>query len=276
MVLIVPPLPSGEIVVTPRSRAATSATASTTESKWSMRLVAACDGIVDSNNVIGTDSRASDSYDKLDVEKPPVVDRYVDLSLIHSDWVGQASRYATDYRSGIGTGKTWDFTVNTDKPNKDVTLTWPDAVAVPKKYDLLLEDVDSGNKVYMRTRAAYTFNSGSTPAPRRFKMTVEPAGSGRLLLTNINVSRTKGSTIGISYTVSRDARVEVRLRDANNRLVRSLGGNTTRAAGLNTVHWDGTLNDGRRVTTGLYLAEVVATGTDGEVDKTIRPIMMGR
>lgn len=270
MTLIIPPLDSH---ITKGRSAAVSAKSS---DGWSMRMVASAGGAVDANNKLGVSSRSADGFDMQDVEKPPMIDKYVDLSFVHRDWSKNSGRYASDVRSGVGTGKSWDFEVNTDMANSDVTVSWPDITSIPKNCNAILEDTASGSRIFMRTRAAYTYNAGPNPGPRQFRVVVEPADGNRLLLTNVAVSRTKGSTVSISYAVSRDARVEVRLRDANNRVIRALGGNTTRAAGLNSAHWDGTRDDGSPVTTGLYLAEIVATSQDGEVAKAIRPILIGR
>ena len=268
MELLVPPIESGSIVETPRSRAVASG------SDWSLRLMARAGNAVDSYNLVGINSRAAEGFDPLDVEKPPMMSDYVQLSFVHSDWGANSGRYATDFRSSVGSGKVWEFEVTTDMPSKDVTITWPDIAEVPKKYTLVLEDVDGGSQTYMRTRSAYTYNSGATPGTRHFRLRVQPADAGPMLLTNVAVSQTKGSALSISYTVSRDARVEVRLRDSLNKMVRSLGGNTTRAAGINSVYWDRRFDDGRYAPSGLYLAEIIATATDGEVAKTIRPILV--
>lgn len=271
MILTVPPLESGAIVETKKSRLAA------TDGAWSLRLKAQAGTAADSYNMIGVNTRASEGYDLLDVEKPPMIGEYVQLAFIHNDWGAGSGRYAADFRPSIGTGKVWEFEVATDLANADISITWPDIVSVPKDYNLVLKDVDGGNSVYMRTRSSYVYNSGTKPGIRRFKLQVEPANSGnRLLVTNVAVSQTKGSGVSISYTISRDAQVEVRMRDNLNRVVRTLGGNTTRAAGINTVHWDSTFNDGRQVPVGLYLAEIVAIGPDGEVAKTVRPVVIGR
>ncbi|MBI2844317.1 MAG: S8 family serine peptidase [Armatimonadetes bacterium] len=268
MVLIVPPVESGAVIETPKSRAAASG------ENWSLRLAASAGSAADAHNILGVNSRAADGYDLMDVEAPPVIDGYVQLSFTHRDWGTSSGRYTTDFRQSVGSGKAWEFDVVTDMPSQDVTVTWPDIASVPKKYSLVLEDVDSGSRVYMRTRSGYTYNSGATPGPRHFKLRVESADAGRLMVSNVVVSPTKGSTISISYAVSRDARVEVRLRDSGNRLVRALGGNVTRAAGLNSVYWDSTFEDGRKAASGLYLVEIVATSLDGEVAKTVRPILV--
>jgi len=265
--LLVPPLESGSIIES-KSRAAG------TENGWSVQLGARAGSAIDSRNVAGVSGRASDGYDTLDVEKPPAMSGYVQLSFVHRDWGANSGRYMSDFRSSIGTGKVWEFEVTTDMANKDVTLTWPGISSVPRKYSVVLEDLDSGSRAYMRTRSAYTYNSGATPGPRRFRLRVQPADAGPMLLTNVTVSQTRGSSVNISYTVSRDARVEVRIRDWGNRAIRSLGGNTTRAAGINSVHWDCTYGDAKHVPSGLYLAEVTATGADGEVAKMVKPIMV--
>jgi hypothetical protein len=198
----------------------------------------------------------------------------IQLAFVHNDWGKSSGRYTTDYRSGIGTGKSWEFQVTTDIPNKDVYIAWPDITAVPKAYNLVLEDLDTGNSTYMRTRSAYTYNSGATPGVRRFKLRVEPASSGNMMITNVSINKTKASGVSIGYTISREARVVVRIRDSRNKLIRTLDGNKTRAAGINTTQWDCASEDSNPVTSGLYLAEIIATGPDGEVAKATRPILV--
>jgi subtilisin family serine protease len=268
MTLIVPPLGSGAIVGSGRSRAATSG------DEWSLRLVASAGGVTDSYNIAGISSRAAEGFDTLDAEKPPSMAGYVQLSFVHRDWGANSGLYASDFRSSVGTGKTWEIEVTTDMASKDVTITWPDVSLVSKKYALVIEDLDGSSKTYMRTRGSYTYNSGATPGVRHFRLRVTAADAGPMLLANVVVSQTRGSTVSISYTVSRDARVEVRLRDAGNRVIRSLGGNTTRAVGINSAQWDCRLDDGRQAPSGLYLAEIIATSLDGEVAKAVRPILV--
>jgi len=268
MVLMIPPIESSTIVEATKSRAA-----STGES-WSLRLQAKAGEAVDMYNFAGIDSRANEGYDLLDVEEPPMLDNYVQLSFVKRDSSRSAARYASDYRPSLGTGKTWDFDVKTDMPNKEVQISWPDIASVPKNCRLVLEDLDSGSRVYMRTRSSYKYNSGPNAGVRRFRMYAEPSDAGSLLITNVAISQTRGSSISINYTISRDARVEVRVRDNRNKVVRTLSGNTTRAAGINSVTWDCILDGGNQAPSGLYLAEIVATGPDGEVAKTVRPIMV--
>ncbi len=268
MVLIVPPIESGEIIETPRSRAAAS------DDSWRLRLQAVSGGAIDATSVVGVDSRAADGFDKLDVEKPPMLTNDVELAFVHQDWGVASGRYASDVRNSIGTGKTWNFEVSTDMPNKDITLSWPDIAVAPKKYDFVIEDADSGSRTYMRTRSSYTFNSGANAGSRRFSLYVEPASNAPLMISSITVSPTRGGTVGINYTISRDARIEVSVLDSRSKVVKRLDGNTTRAAGLNTVLWDCTAGNGEKVPGGLYLAQIVATGPDGEVVKSVRPILV--
>lgn len=268
MILMVPPIESPAIVETPRSRAAA------TGENWTMNLVAKVSDAVDSNSIIGIDSRASEGFDLLDVEEPPVLSNYVQLAFIHNDWANNSGRYASDIRTSLGTGKTWEFNVTTDIPNKKVAISWPGIASVPKNCRLSLEDLDSGNRVYMRTRNNYTYDSGATAGIRRFKLYAEPSDMGSLMITNVAISQTRGSSVSINYTISRDARVEVRVRDNRNKMIRKLGGNTTRAAGINSTTWDCVLDGGDQAPSGLYLAEIIATGPDGEVAKTVRPILV--
>ena len=278
VVLSIPPIPS-HLVPTASSLSSTSRLAAAPAGKdnWTIRLAVTAGTASDNENILGISSRASDGYDPSDVETPPLLKDYVDLSFPHADWGDNSGLYARDVRSVVaGTGKTWEVDVATDLPNTDVRLMWPDISPVPRDYNLILEDVDSAKRVFMRHRSAYTYNSGPTPGKRHLKLTLEPANATRLVLTSVDVVPTRGSSVNVSYSVSRDARVEVRVRSGLSKLVRTLGTQDTRAAGIGSVTWDGRAADGSVVGPGHYIFEVIATDVDGQVAKRVCPFIKPR
>jgi subtilisin family serine protease len=272
LLMTIPPLHSSSI-----SRDATDVSSgrdrASSESEWRIRLSARSGNWTDSYNIAGVSPNAVDGYGPEDVMAPPPAPAPVSLSFIHRDWGDRSGAYQADIKNSTGSSKVWEFEVNAAAANQEVTISWPDIGAVPKDVNLTLEDTSAGSKIYMRTRSSYSFDSGEGGI-RRFKMTAEPSSKGRLMITNVGVTRNRAGSVAISYSVTREARVEVRIRNAAGKHVKNLGGSSTRSAGIGTITWDSRSEDGQAVPAGAYLCEIVATGPDGEVVKTVQPVLL--
>lgn len=276
--LIIPPVEqadggiSGDVT---RSRLADTTLTSSGDG-WKLKLVARAGDAVDSQGVLGMNTRAADSYDEADVERPPSPGDYVAISFPHQDWGINSGSYLSDIRRSTGGSQTWEFVVSTNKQNTDVVLTWPTMMDVPKDYSLKLVDVDGSKAKFMRTTSSYRYNSGSGGA-RRFKLVAEPGNSGRLLVTGlaVNTSRALGGAT-LSYNLSADATADVRIRNAGGKTVRTVvtGRGVTR--GISNLSWNYRDDAGKPVPAGSYLVEVVATTPEGEVAKAIRPFLVAR
>lgn len=264
----------GEIT---RSRSASTLTANVKKTDgWRLKLVARAGDSVDSTSAIGVDSRASDTYDSSDVEKPPSPGDYVSISFPHKDWGIDSGNYLSDIRRSTGGKQTWEFDVDCDKKNTDVVLTWPTLSGVPKDYTLKMTDVDGSVTKFMRTTSSYKYNSGEGGV-RRFKLVAEPRGNNMLTVSglSVNTSRAVGGAT-ISYNLSADASTDVRIKSTSGRVVRSLAKGRGVTRGINSLTWNYRDETGDAVPAGSYLLEVVATTPEGEVAKTIRPFLVAR
>jgi len=243
---------------------------------WLVQIVASAGNVMDASNYFGVASRASDGYDALfDVERPPLVDGHpmVQVAFEHPEWGAYAGQYAVDVRSRA-VGQVWRFTVTTNVANSDVTLRFPNVARVPRGLNLYLVDETTGQRRSLRTLAAYTFRSGEGMTTRSFR--IEVANEQRTSLRISNVSLTgRGHARTISFSLSAEASVSVVVL-RNGQPVRELLMQSTRAAGINTVTWDGRDRNGVSLPAGAYTVEIRAAGTDGQVARSVVPVVLTR
>jgi hypothetical protein len=242
---------------------------------WTVQLQASSKDLRDGYNFIGVTNSATKSANSL-VPKPPHPSPYVTLGI--TDPAGNGTVYAQSLQTAGG-AKTWNVIVNTDQPNTDITVRWPNVSTLPKTYRLTMQDTATGQVIDLRNQASYQFNSGHNAGTRAFTLTAHPTNSGgRAVLTNINVNppRTAGGRAAgayqIGYTVSQDAQVEVAVVGYNGQTVAVVGATRAVSSGDNSQVWNGKDTKGAVVPAGTYLLQVKAITSDGTVTREIRPL----
>lgn len=243
---------------------------------WLVQVAATAGGLQDSSNYFGISSRASDGYDALyDVERPPVLEGMptVQVAFEHPEWGEYAGQYAVDVRSRA-TGQVWRFTVTTNLANTDVTLRFPNVARVPRHLQLVLVDETTGQRRSLRTLPAYTFRSGEGVTTRSFRVEVQDARSTGLRISNVSVL-SRGISRTITFTLSGEAAVSVTVL-RNGQPVRELLTQNTRSAGIHSVTWDGRDRNGIALPAGAYSVEIRATSADGQMVRSIVPVVLTR
>ncbi|MFH0736100.1 MAG: choice-of-anchor D domain-containing protein [bacterium] len=133
---------------------------------WDVKLSVTASSLSDNLNYAGMGYYGSDGFDTLiDLPKPVTPpSNYLQLYFEHNDWSSVLGPlYSKDIKSIINlnnTTSTWDFKINTDKTNTDVTLSVTDFADVPAGYDIKLKDVAANTTQNLRTTGSYTYNSG--------------------------------------------------------------------------------------------------------------------
>ncbi|MDH7570338.1 MAG: FlgD immunoglobulin-like domain containing protein, partial [Armatimonadota bacterium] len=252
-------------------------TRAASEEAWLLQLVASAGVLTDAANYAGVSRAARDGYDQEHdvLEAPPTsMGDWVQLTFPHrAGWGAESGDYAVDLRSP-GAEKSWDFEVSTSLAHTDVTLQWPNANRLPKRYSAILEDVDTGARRYLRSCGSYTFQSGPAGSARRFRLRVVPQEQVRLSVTGLQVApnRSGGGAL-ISFTLSDTASVRVRVLSAAGRVVRQVSEARVMAPGVNSVSWDGRDARGVGLGYGLFICQVEATAEDGRTVQEVRPFV---
>lgn len=146
--------------------------------EWKLNIAATNGALSDTDNFAGVLRDAGDGVDPADSGEPPLVEPYLTLYFPHEEWTGAArGRYAADIRpepTAQPAEKVWTFTVETSEPGAPVTISWPNAAALPANYDFTITDLDTGRNVDPRDTDEITITDAA--APRRFALTARKLG----------------------------------------------------------------------------------------------------
>ncbi|MDP2301721.1 MAG: choice-of-anchor D domain-containing protein [Ignavibacteria bacterium] len=113
----------------------------------------------------GMASNATNGLDAgIDLPKPPTpVSDYIEIYFPHSSWTSNlGNNYLRDFRALSdlsSTTETWDFTINTDRTNSEVTLSASLFDFVPSNYNIKIKDI-SADSVHNIKLSNYVYNSG--------------------------------------------------------------------------------------------------------------------
>lgn len=238
---------------------------------WLMQLKTKASGVLDTATYLGAAAGATEGCDfALDQAKPPVpaMGAYVYTAIDNRGWAQSAGDYAVDVRPS-GVAATWDLTVYSNLVGEQVTVSWDDLSRVPREVRPMLTDLQTGQRVFMRTSTGYSFKA--TGEPRRLKVTVSPDGIGQLAVVPQAAVQTAAG-VAISYTLSRAANVDVVITNIAGRAIRRLSSSDVQSAGLNTLTWDGRDRNGLSVPAGQYLVTITGRTETGQESRAVVPL----
>jgi len=243
---------------------------------WLLTLCARAGEYQDPRNIIGVKSTASAGYDpQWDVPEPPPMLDALEMSMPRPGWGDHAGRYARDVR-GTGEAAGWDVEVCCTLPDREVEVTWPQLNAeVPADTRLMLEDLDTGQTLYMRTSTGYRFRTGPDGAVRHLRISTLD-GNRSLTVEGMAAQAIGGGGAMITYSVSRSAEVAAEVRNIAGRLVRRFPARAVDGGTQQTLVWNGISDRGSAVPSGRYIVRLTALAADGQTVQAIRPFSITR
>lgn len=200
---------------------------------------------------------------RMQVVKPPGLSPAVRLSF--------AGGRAVAVRSPSEREATWEFSVETEEIGQKVVLSWPDLSAWPAHQSLILTDLESGRRQYLRTTSHYLYQA--TGPVRHFRLAVVPR-ERKGLIANLLASPGRGGAVSLMFTVTEAVEVEVEITGLHGQLIRTLPRQAANV-GQNLVLWDGRDAQGRRVPNGTYLAHVFVLTEEGRQAMACRTVRIG-
>lgn len=240
---------------------------------WSISMLAESPAGEVSKITLGAAIGATDGFDNaFDAEAPP---KFGDGVTLAAQPIGAEGLCAIDTRAAGAAKIKWDMVVTPSQANEDVVLRWNGLTDAPKQYRLTITDQAAGRSQFMRTTSSYRFNSGDG-SPRRFTVSADSSPSSRLMVTNLTVGPTRGSSMSFSYNISAEAFVSAEIISPGGKRVRRLDAGKPTRSGINSMVWDRRDDNGQSVPAGMYLLQVHAVTEDGEVAKVVRPVLTAR
>jgi hypothetical protein len=194
---------------------------------------------------------------ELKVENPPAIDGMVDLYVEEG---GQA--WAAAVRAQTSPRMTWRLAVVAPAGATEVAIELPDLSRVPADKVVMLTDLDTGRRVYMRTQPRYVM-AAEPGQVRHLELAIEDKGANCLVVSSARAQQ-QGSRAVVTFAVSSQARIQAEVMNIAGRVVRVLAKDYPAAAGANTITWDLRNSDGSAVPAGRYIIRIVAAGEDGQ------------
>lgn len=242
-----------------------------TDRQWRLQLAARTSKTIDSLNYIGVvaDGRKAKN---LAMPKPPMVPGGLLEMSIEDSYQGRQTRMAQAVTDRLAR-KEWKVKVKSEEAG-DVTVTWPNLPSIPRNVRLKVTDDVTGEKRDLRASSGYTFNMAA-PGTRSLTISMEPGGSTRPVIGNVIVtrpSRDANAPVTISYALSADALVTVRVLSNSGKEVFTVTRGRADTAGENTATWMLRDSANRAVAPGTYRIEILAETPSGERVRKIVPV----
>ncbi len=234
-------------------------------SGWCMRVVASAGGVADAVNICGVGPQ------EVKVANPPQSPAGLDLYFVE-----EGQRLAVDVKAagGAKAAAEWTFAVRGAPAGAQVTIGIPDMSRVPAEYAVVLTDLATGERCWMRTSPGYTFTSPGPEEERRFKLEVVPR-SDAALVSSVTVQQAAGGVV-VTYQLNAEAVVTVDVLNIAGRLVKRVVSDRPSEAGVNSVLWNLTGSTGAPVPRGTYIVVIRARTADGQQVKAVRTLSVQR
>ncbi|MBX3110955.1 MAG: hypothetical protein KF857_03015 [Fimbriimonadaceae bacterium] len=265
-----PPVYQEQLITTARSNNGSTAWRNT-DRQWRLQLSARSMRGFDASNYIGvtTDKKKADG---LEIPKPPMApNSKLEMAIVDPN-AKSTSRLAQSFTDRVAK-KVWQVEVHA-KEAGDVTVTWPNVASLPRNVRFRLTDAVSGQKFDLRSTSGYTFKMAQ-PGTRQLTISMEPGGSVRPVIGDVNITRSGRDVSGpvtISYSLSADALVSVRILAANGKEVYTVSRGRADGTGQNSVTWMLKDSANRSVAPGTYKVEILAETPTGERVRKIVPV----
>jgi hypothetical protein len=236
---------------------------------WQVPLVVSAAGMTRSDRAFGVNTAGVGDF--RDLPSPPVMKYGQMLTAdFYKDAGGVGAPYLTDCHTTSSATHSWHFAVDTNVPNQEVTVSWPDLTQLPQDYIATLEDPATGQRRYMRTCSSYSFNPGANPGQRLLNIVVQPRpAAGAAAITNVTTAQTGGGSVEFAYTLASPANVDITIRNISGIPVKRLVTDALRDAGANTAAWSCQSDRGLPVPSGRYIVEMTARSPENGMQSAV-------
>ena len=236
------------------------------DTDWRQQLVVRRDDGAQDKTIYLAAATGSAASETRNLPKPPPIDDYIYGGLVRPN---QTTRYASIVQPAVGKQQSWDLEVVSDKDG-NATISWPGIAHLPRRVQLKITDLQTGRSQSLRSTASLNLTVRKGVATR-YRITSEMAATQPLRITSLQTRGTRGGQ-SISVQLSKDATLTARVLTQTGRPVQVLAsGRSTTSGSETTLTWNQRDQSGNALPAGIYLIEVVASGSEGET-----PVRMSR
>lgn len=238
------------------------------EVEWFINIQAICQQARDGFNRLGVAQQARTHWDRYDYLEPPPVGEYVSVRFPHEDWQQFNGFFATDFRPIFKDGMIWDFQVETNIKNAEVSLIFENLESLPEKYEVVFLDLQTLQQINLRKTPKYTFLPDQQTLMRNFQLVtgtsyfidksdVVQKSIPRNFALHQNYPNPFNASTVISYEIPRQSLVTITVFNILGQKIRLLLSQVQKP-GFYRVTWDGKSDQGQDMSTGVYLIQLNA------------------
>jgi len=244
------------------------------EGSWRIELELTVGEYVERLVSFGVSPGAKKGRDDFDFRHPRGVDLLPEAYFNHPEWGMDGGAFASDMRPVIGELETWHMDVRA-KPQHAVQLSFAGVSSVPDEYGVVLFDDDHSLSVDLRADPVYRFTAATPVSHFRIAVGLEDAVRGlveeavpkEFALEN-NFPNPFNPSTTIPVRLPWNSTVGLRVYSILGDMVRTLYVGPL-ARGRHLFDWDGTSDQGRPVSTGVYLVQLTTDGGQRFIGKML-------
>lgn len=238
------------------------------DDEWHIAIAASSGDVRDSANFLGVAAAARLQRDHLDYLEPPYIANHVSVTFPHYDWNGIHGAFTTDFRPPFDDGQVWSFEVESTLGGQPVALRFENLESLPLEFLAILLDKETLKQYDLRQNSQYMFALKDGESKRKFDLII----GARVFVENSDaLNNPAPQTFSLSpnypnpfnagtsfvYRVAEPAQVIIKVLNILGQEVRGLV-SQRQAPGEYRVHWDGRGEDGREISSGVYLIKMEA------------------
>jgi hypothetical protein len=227
------------------------------QADWKLQLSLETDINTDPENYIGIAPAVKSGRNILNTHKPPL---FLDQGFLYfdrPDLDARYSRFSSDYRTALGDGQVWSFTVsNPRKTHQSLHIRGLDQV--PPEMSVVLMNMLNSDPVDLRKNPDYAFDAVGSSMP--FRLIV---GTPEFVRQQVRATRPAAfelaqnypnpfnGTTAIRVSLPQDSRVRLEIYSILGERVATVADGFF-GAGVHTFQWNGANSAGTTVATGVY------------------------
>ena len=140
---------------------------------WEGSISATINNFEDKNNKFGVIENASNEWDHLDRNEPPVIGQYISLAFDNTAWDEKSGYYSSDIKKSNLKGYEWKFrVVSNESGSVNLEVDWTDKL--PSNWDLILVDKSIGKTKNLKNNNSYDFICSCENTDRQFVLIAGP------------------------------------------------------------------------------------------------------
>jgi hypothetical protein len=219
----------------------------------------------DRDNYIGIAPSVGNGRNELDQHEAPLSFDQAFLYFVRPEWDPVHSRFATDMRTGLGAGQTWDFEVWNPRGGAG-RITLLGLEGIPAGNQVVLVNALNTSPLDMRRSNVYTYQTSSTKMQFKLIVGTKEYANGEIskLIPQAyelaqNYPNPFNPSTTISYMIPAGTYVRLEILSLIGQRVRVLD-EGYRPAATYSVIWDGKDENRQTVSSGVYFCRLVAGG----------------